>query len=87
MPSSENRRGVAWLEDNRRHPLSPPVIFDAGHRDFGNALALRNQALEFERHDPLAARLDHGLDSVGHLPMSLRNDALELVRVQVAALS
>src|SRR5215472_3824548 len=35
-------------DDNRQRPLSPFLVSDANHRDFGYAAVLRDDVLEFE---------------------------------------
>jgi hypothetical protein len=36
------------VDDERQRPLSPFLILDANHRDFGYAAVLRDDVLEFE---------------------------------------
>src|SRR5471032_1168007 len=76
----------ALLEHNQRHRSLPPLlILDADDGHFGNALVLRDQVFYFERRNPLAAGLDHVLETIGDLYVARRIDMGNVLRMEIAA--
>src|SRR5437899_2617429 len=64
--------GLLHRDDDR--PLVPLRMLDADHRRLGDRRVRHRDALEVDRADPLAARLDHVLRAVGDLQDSVRVD-------------
>src|SRR5947207_9169182 len=64
--------GLLHRDDDR--PLVPLRLLDADHRRLGDGRVRHRDALEVDRADPLAARLDHVLRAVGDLHDAVRVD-------------
>src|SRR3984957_9349137 len=61
-----NRVAVGLLEhDDGHRPLAPFLVLDSDDGHFTHGIVPRQNALQVERRDPLAARLDHVLDPIG----------------------
>src|SRR5437762_4314318 len=61
--------GLLHRDDDR--PLVPLRMLDADHRRFSDGRVRHRDALEVDRADPLAARLDHVLGAVGDLHVAV----------------
>src|SRR6266446_3723614 len=76
---------IGWpLDHERQRPLAPFVVLDADDGGLRDPGALRDQVLDLQRRNPLAAGLDHVLDAVGDVDVAVRADHRDVAGVQVA---
>src|SRR5215469_7728253 len=79
------RAGLRVWDHKCERTLSPFLVLDADYRDFRYAAMLRDDILELERGNPLAAGFDDVLDTIGDLYIAVGTDVSDVVGVQISA--
>ena len=72
-------------DDHRQRTLAPLVVLHPDHGDLADRRVLGDDVFELERGHPLAAGLDHVLQTVGHLQAAGRVDGPDVAGMEVAA--
>ena len=75
---------VLAAHDARERTLVPPRVGDRDHRRLDDVGVRHQVALELDRRDPLAARLDDVLRAVGDLHVAVGRDAGDVAGAQPA---
>src|SRR5262249_40088894 len=76
--------GLRVWDHKCERTLSPLLVLDADYRDFRYAAMLRDDILELERGNPLAAGFDDVLDAIGDLNIAVGTDVSDVVGVQIS---
>src|SRR5271166_1550826 len=72
------------VPNHQRHwPLAPFFVLDADDRGFSHACAMHDQVFDLQRRHPFPAGLDHILDAVGDLNVSLRRHRRDVAGMQI----